>query len=316
MKTDPPSWVAYSCLPDARGAARDIYAQLQPSSGSLVLLFCSSLYDLNALADEINLEFTNQKVIGCTTAGEISPNGYQNSGICAICLPENLFTTMTGRLDNLSDFHADIGFDFARTLQRQLESLEPEATTSNTFGFLLTDGLSAREEAVARTFQNALGSIPLVGGSAGDDWQYKRTWIFHEGQFHTDSTLLLLATTQLPFHAFMTYHFQPGNEALTVTKADPKSRTVFQLNGLPATHEYARLLGVDPEKLSANYFAASPVITSIDGINYVRSIQKSNPDESLTFHCAIEEGMKLRASGSIGLIETVRNTFREIQNKS
>ncbi len=105
------------------------------------------------------------------------------------------------------------------------------------------------------------------------------------------------------------------NEALTVTKPDPKSRTVFQLNGLPATHEYARLLGVDPEKLSANYFAASPVITSIDGINYVRSIQKSNPDESLTFHCAIEEGMKLRASGSIGLIETVRNTFCEIQNK-
>ena len=41
-------------------------------------------------------------------------------------------------------------------------------------------------------------------------------------------------------------------------------------------------------------FADSPFVVKIDGANYVRSIQKVNPDGSLTFFCAIEEGLVLR----------------------
>lgn len=42
-----------------------------------------------------------------------------------------------------------------------------------------------REEPVTRALQNALGSLPLLGGSAGDGVNFGRTHIYFEGQFHS-----------------------------------------------------------------------------------------------------------------------------------
>ena len=72
---------------------------------------------------------------------------------------------------------------------------------------MLIDGLSIREEQVARAFQNGIGKIRLFGGSAGDDTKFERTWVFYDGAFHTDATTLLLINTGLPFRIFRTQHF-------------------------------------------------------------------------------------------------------------
>jgi hypothetical protein len=62
-------------------------------------------------------------------------------------------------------------------LQR-LESKAPQAGPDNSFAFMLIDGLYVREESVAHAFQYALGKIPLIGGSAGDDLKFAKTSIF------------------------------------------------------------------------------------------------------------------------------------------
>lgn len=306
---------AQSRLSDASAAARDIHAQLAPEAGATILFFCSSRFDQERLGNEINRLFAGHEVIGCTTAGEIGPTGYFEHSLSAVCLPQNLFSAVTGRLGKLRTFSPIDGHDFACDLLHNLKTRVQGISASNTFGFLLVDGLSVREETVTATLHAALGSIPLIGGSAGDDMNFQRTRVFHDGHFHDDSAVLLLASTPLPFRAFMTHHYQPGNESLLVTEADPETRTVFKLNGLPAAREYARLLGIDPAKLSPAYFAASPVATTIRGTPYVRAIQKQNPDGSLTFYCAIEEGMELRATGALGLIENVQDAFQNLHEK-
>jgi hypothetical protein len=194
-----------------------------------------------------------------------------------------------------------------------LEFNAPEATVENSFAFLMIDGLSIREEIVARTLQNALGSMPTFGGSAGDGLKFQKTYVYHNGKFREDCAVLTLISTNLPFKLFKTQHFITTNKRLVVTEADANNRIVKEINGLPAAEEYARLLGISVDDLNPTRFATSPVVVVIEGADYVRSIQKVNPDKSLTFYCAIEEGLVLRVAHGVNLVENLQHTFDQIR---
>ena len=67
--------------------------------------------------------------------------------------------------------------------------------------------------------------------------------------------------------------------------------------------------------LNSMRFADSPFVVRIDGANYARSIQKVNPDGSLTFFCAIEEGLELRVAHGVGLVDNLDQTFSGIRDE-
>jgi hypothetical protein len=113
-----------------------------------------------------------------------------------------------------------------------------------------------RAEPVARSLQVALHEISLFGGSAWDDRKFTRTWVFHEGAFHTDSAVLVLVSTYLPFKRVKTQHLITGNESLVIAEADVVRRVVKEINGMPATEEYARAVGCNVEELTVYIVAA------------------------------------------------------------
>lgn len=294
---------------DARTAVRELHVGIQQPDTELVLFFCSSFYDLDAIADEVNRLFAGLTVVGCTTAGEIGPSGYLTHSLSGASFSSRVCSVAIGRISPLQQFDITSGRRFSQSLLQQLESHAPAADTSNCFAFLLIDGMSRREEAVARALQDGLGQIPLFGGSAGDDLKFARTWIFHENKFHSDSAVLVLASTSLPFKIFKTQHFVSEAERLVVTEADASRRIVTEINGLQAAEEYARVVGVPVSDLSPERFAASPMVVAIDGTEYVRSIQQSNPDGSLTFYCAIDEGLVLRVVRGVDLVGNLEQAF-------
>lgn len=304
---------AQSCATDARQAAAEFHAAVVQPDMELVVFFCSSHYDLDVLAAEMNRLFAGTQVVGCTSAGEIGPLGNCAHGLSGASFSASDFAAVSGLLENLSGFSITAGHDFAQTLLQRLESRAPDAVAENSFALLLIDGLSIREEPVAHALQYALGDIVLFGGSAGDDQKFSRTLVFSDGRFHSDSAVLVLLNTSLPFKIFKTQHFIATAERLVVTEADTDERVVKEINGLPAAAEYARLLGIDVDELNPMRFAASPVVVMIDGTDYVRSIQKANPDGSLTFFCAIEEGLVLRLAHGVGLLNNLEQTFDSIR---
>ncbi len=306
---------AHSCAADARQAAREFHARLGGAADGLVVFFCSSAYDLPALADEINRLFPDVPVVGCTTAGEIGPAGYQDRSLSGVRLPASLCTAVAGRLGPLQSFQTEQGKTFAQGLLKQLEAQAPGAAPEKCFALLLIDGLSVREEPVAHALQMALGQIPLVGGSAGDGLAFSRTWVFHDGAFHADSAVMILAHTDLPFRTFKTQHFTSTDERVVVTDADAAQRIVREIDGLPAAEEYARLTGTAVAELLPARFAASPVVVLIDGTDYVRSIQKVNADGSMTFYCAIDEGMVLRVANSGDLLQNLQDSLQGVRQE-
>jgi len=304
---------AQSCAADAREAAREFHAAVTQPDMALVIFFCSSVYDLETLGGEMKRLFVGTQIVGCTTAGEFGPSGSRDHSLTGASFPASGFNAVTGLLDHLQQFAMMSVQAFVQELLQRQESHAPQTNSDNSFALLFIDGLSVREEPVTRALQSALGRLPLIGGSAGDGVNFARTHVYFEGRFHTDSAVLLLVTTPLPFKLFMTQHFVATDERLVVTEADTALRVVKEINGLPAAQEYARIVGIDASDLDPLRFAAWPVVVMIDGTNFVRSIQKVNADDSLTFFCAIENGLVLRVAKGVDLLEDLERTFAQIR---
>ena len=301
-----------SCAADAGEAAREFYAQVVQPDIALVIFFCSAEYDLDVIARELRRLFVGVQVIGCTTAGEFGPAGYRDHSIAGASFPAQTFSVASRGIERLQDLSSAQVQSLGRDVLRDLQAIEPRTDTTNTFAFLMIDGVSGCEELVALALHVALGEIPLVGGSAGDGLAFGTTRVYFDGAFHTNATVVALVTTSLQFQIFKTQHFVPTQERVVVTSADTETRTVRKINGRVAADEYAALVGVSVESLDPMRFVDQPMVVMIDGTSYVRSIQKVNPDGSLTLFCAIEEGIVLRAARGVDLIDNLTQAFAGI----
>ena len=304
--------IAQSCAEDPGEAVAELHDGLAQEDLSLVLFFCSSRYDREVLAAELSGRFAGVPVAGCTTAGEIGPAGCRDHSLAGVSFSAAACTPVGGRLEDLSHFRREDGTALAQDLRRRLAALAP-GDGLNTFAFLLVDGLFGHEEQLAHALQQGLAEVPLVGGSAGDELGFERTYVYWDGRFLSDAAVLLLAATPLPLTEFKTQHFVPTDERLVVTAADPGQRVVTELNGRPAAEEYGRLLGVKPADLRPDHFAASPVLVVVDGTNYVRSIQRVEPGGGLKFYCAIDRGVVLRVARGVDLLENLEAAFSRVR---
>jgi hypothetical protein len=298
---------------DPTAAAAELYATLQQPDLRLVVFHCAPDFDLPALAAALHERFGDVAVMGCTTAGEITPNGYLTGSITGLSLAGADFDVRT-HLIPLDPFDGDAA---ARRVASLVDSLAtPErgpAVARDTFGFMLIDGLSMQEELVVSCVHQNLKGIDLVGGSAADDVRFGSTHLYFGGQFHRNVALLALVRTTLPFVAFRTQHFTRSDHRMVVTRADPAKRQVFEINGLPAAREFARLVGLEIAELTPMIFATHPVVVRVGGQYFVRSIAKVNADESLSFFCAIDEGIVLTIATGVDMVENLREAFADVR---
>ena len=294
-------------------AAGEIHAAVGGGDGELVLFFCSPRYDLVALARALRERFGDQHLVGCTTAGEIGPGGYHEASISAVALGGDGFAASSTRIDDLETFTFARGEAAVRDARGRLTQASGGAEPS--FALLLSDGLSMREESLVSAIHGALGVVPLVGGSAADATEFRATYVFHDGEFRKNCALLVLVRTTAPFEVFKTEHFEMSEEKLVVTGADPARRLVTEINGEPAGREFARVVGLDVKELTPLVFAAHPVIVRVGGVPFVRSIQKVNDDESLTFFCAVDEGIVLTVAKGVDMAENLRRSFAGVRQR-
>ncbi|MDQ7730378.1 nitric oxide-sensing protein NosP [Halomonas sp. SpR8] len=291
---------------NANQAALELADALRHEHLGFVLFFCSAEYDLAALADALESSFPTTPLSGCTTAGEITPEGYDRGSIVAIGFDRRLFAIETALIDDLEHFELANAQPLVDTLLQRCRHQAIAPIKEHSFALTLLDGLSSREEQVLATLDAALGRIPSFGGSAGDDNHLSHTHVYDAGRFHTRAAVVVMINTRLPFEVFSTHHLNPLTHKLVVTEANREQRRVVELNGLPAAQVYADLVGVAPEQLGAAVFARQPLAVRIGEQHYVRSIQRVNSDQSLSFYCAVENGIVLTAMQPAPLLNNLK----------
>lgn len=295
---------------DVPAAAAELAAQLPADGLAMILVFASPSYDPQQFCTELAKVFGDTPICGCTTAGELSPDGWGDNSVVALGFSALDFTIVARPLLDLANFRMEDGRRVGSELRQEL-ARNGNGGDEKSFGLLLIDGLCQREEAVMSSIYAALDNIPVVGGSAGDGLRFEKTWVFHGGQAHTDAAVLILLKTSLPFRLFKCDNFEPSATKMVVTEADIERRIVKEINAEPAAEEYSRAVGIMDTDLDMFSFASHPVLVRAGGAYYARSIQQVNPDGSLNFFCAVDEGMVLTVANARNPVGTTQELFEE-----
>lgn len=289
---------AASSAPDPGAAVDELADGLKGVEAAFVLVFVSESYDLKAIAGALSARFENLPVIGCTTAGEISLQGYASNSINAIAFPRRHFRMTSVAIDPLN------GYSVSRVIEgcRGLASEFGATPGWRQLALMFADGMSKQEDTLVAAIENGLAPVPVLGGSAGDNLAFRETFILHDGYFRSDAAVLALIETDYEFTELCFDHFISGSQKMVVTAADPAERLVFEINAAPAAEEYARLIGVPVDRLTPFVFAANPVLVRAGGRYHVRAIQQVEPNGALRFQSAIDFGLVLTLGRPLDIV--------------
>ncbi len=281
-------------------------------AGLASIFFSRSHVDAAELARVMQTHAPGLRYAGCSTAGEITPEGYHEGQLLALLFPANRFAAAAAMIENISRPDMEEVVEKVTTLRRQLGASE-KGSDDNLFAVLLVDGMSRAEEAITSALYWSLDDIPLVGGSSGDNMHFEQTELVLNGKVAADCAIVILVRSCVPFHIFKSENFVPTADKLVVTSSTPDQRIVHEFNAEPAAEVYAAAIGLDPGSLDAMSFASHPVVVRVGGEYYCRSIQRVHPDGSLTFFCAIDNGIVLTIAHPKGMVESTREKLAEVE---
>lgn len=306
-------FTAHSDSPDTASAVGDVLADLSRRDAEFVLLLHGPNHTGEALASGLARQ-AGTRFFGCSTSGEIIPSGYRDNTIAAIGFERGAFSCVSRRIEGLNGFGFQQARDLVLSMQWELRRQAPASNSSNTFALLLIDSLSQAEEFVAAALGNELGTIHLVGGSSGDNWQLRRTPVLYEGAYFDDSAVLLLVHSTLEFRHYNFHNFMASDKRGVITAATPARRLVHEINGMTAVTEYARLCALDEATLDQEVLAMHPAIITVGDRAYPRGFMQILDDGSLQCACAIDEGVVFRVATQMDYVAQLKDAFARIRH--
>ncbi|MEO0361642.1 MAG: FIST N-terminal domain-containing protein, partial [Pseudomonadota bacterium] len=184
---------AHAPAEDADAAARALSAGLGDGPFALIAVFVSPEGDIDEIGAGLGAAFPGATLIGCTTAGELSPEGYAAGEAVAVGLPSSSFSAFVTVIDKVSDFDAKALA--ADLMSARAEQAQERPDWVDEFAFLMVDGLSLAEDRLTAALSEALGPVPFFGGSAGDGLAFNRTLVLAGGASRTDAAVVALIRT-------------------------------------------------------------------------------------------------------------------------
>jgi len=297
---------------DVVEAIAEIKDGLKDVSAKFIVFFSSSKFDPTSTAELFNNSFPNSETFGCTTSGEIVSGGMYKESIVAMAFEEDKVKNLKIEvLENLSSgINLELMLESYNSYFGDFRNLDIEKY----YGLVLIDGMSGAEEVL----MDSLGSqtnINIVGASAGDDLQFKATYVMHNGKAYGDAAVLAVVESGVDFDFIKTQSFNSTDKTLIPTKVNAKNREVIEFNNKPAAIAYSEALGVSVDEVSS-LLMKHPVGLMVDGEPYVRSPQMILENNSMKFYCNVSEGMELNILESTDIVEDTKAILKSKTNGS
>jgi hypothetical protein len=289
-------------------AVEDIKKQFENSSPAMVVFFASSIFNPDSLAAGMQKAFGSTVVYGCTTAGEIISGKMLKNSIVAMAFGH----------DSIEDVHVEVveNIKEGNNVEAAFSSFAKHFGISMAdidytkfAGIILVDGLSGAEERLMDRIGD-LTDVRFVGGSAGDDMKFEKTFVFSGGKAYSDAAILALIKPKNDFDIIKTQSFCRTDKKFVATKVNTAEREVIEFNNRPALEEYARSIGSATSEAS-KHFMDHPVGVMFGDEPYVRSPQRVK-DDGIVFFCNVLEGMELSLLTSTDII---KDTEKAIEDK-
>jgi len=276
-------------------------AQLKRGSAAvpkLVLFFASSKLDIGSAERVLHESYPQSELIGCSTAGEISSGSMTEGMIVAMAIPEDYIDQAAATyIENPGD-PAEVAKATAAieaVLSQPILGLDP----SSYVGIVIVDGLSGAEERLMEKLGD-LTDVPFIGGSAGDDLAFRKTWVSLRGISHDHGAVIAVLHAPKGYQIVKTQSFRTTGKRLIATAVNEATRTVVEFDRQPAADAYAAALGVSVSELPA-LFMRHPLGLMMGLEPFVRSPQRIS-GTSVIFYCNMREGAELEVLDSTDIV--------------
>lgn len=226
--------VGHSNDPDSLEAIHEVLEQCQlslegekPLAG---ILFAAIHFEHQLILDEINTVFPGIELIGGTTDGEVSSVfGFQQDSLTLMlfCSDDIELYAAAGR--NISQAPVDIA---AQTVAAAKAKLSTELKLCIT----MPESLTTSASSILAGLKSALGSVPIVGGTTGDQMETQRTYQFYKTEVLTDSVTLLLLGGNLAFSYGVCSGWNPIGKQSIITKVE--KNIIYEIDEKPALELY------------------------------------------------------------------------------
>ncbi|MBW4515508.1 MAG: FIST C-terminal domain-containing protein [Timaviella obliquedivisa GSE-PSE-MK23-08B] len=283
--------VGHSDDPDSQSAIESVLEQcledllpLLPQAG---ILFAAIDFEHALILKQIHQVFPNLELIGCTTDGEMSSKlGFQQDSLTLM-----LFCSDTVQIK------AGVGYETqndptAAAKQAVQKAMQPSAEPKLCIALpssYTANGATTSGEGMMAGLTLALGEqVPVLGGTAGDQYRFKTTYQFFRTEVLIDALPILIFSGDLHVSYGTACGWTPMGAKGVVTKA--QGTVLYEIDGKPAVEFYQRYLGDRPpsaENPLAVYEAGSD---GSDSSYYMRVPNASDPEVgSIHFLCDIPE---------------------------
>lgn len=186
------------------------------------------------LAESLNACFPDAQLVGCTTAGEITPAGVINhtTVVTAIRFESIQFRVATAILESMEK-----SFDAGAELAKKIASDDLGAV------LVLGQGVDINGSAMIEGMVSQLGaSLPITGGLAGDDGAFVKTYTLSKQGISTSQIVGVgFSGEKLAFSHGSFGGWRPFGPTRKVTRC--VGNLLYELNGEPALDVYKRYLG-------------------------------------------------------------------------
>lgn len=286
--------VGKSNNPDAVQAGSEACEQALEQAGGkadLVFVFSTVDYDQKKILEGVRAVSKETPLVGCSDAGEITTQGpdTKNAAVMALQSSDIEWTVKLGKGTDKDSFSA--GKEAAQEIVKEGKDLS--------LFIMLLDGLAENGAAAVRGVQDVLGkNFPIMGGSAGDDFKFKKTYEYYNDQVLNNTIVGIGLSGKFSFGVGVKHGWEPIGLPMKVTKSE--GGKLIEINNKPALSIYEDYFGKKAEELIKEPIAKMaytyPLGMSVEGSSelLIRDVVIANKKGEITCAAEIPQGSEVR----------------------
>jgi len=287
--------VGRSNNPDATKAGVEACKTALSQAGNkadLIVVFSTVAYDQEKMLKGVRSISKEIPLVGCSDSGEITGEGPVSKHVAVMALSSDTISFTVGVGEGTDKDSHQAGAMAAKEVKKKAEG------DISLFTMLL-DGLAENGAAAVRGVQEVFGkNFPIMGGSAGDDFLFKKTYEYYNDQVLTNAVVGIGLSGKFSFGVGVRHGWEPIGLPMKVTKA--KGGKLIEVNNRPALSIYEDYFGKKAEELIKEPIARMaytyPLGMSVEGSSelLIRDVVIANEKGEITCAAEIPEGSEIR----------------------
>ncbi len=251
----------------------------------LFIVFSSVKYDQEKMLAGVHSVTKDVLVVGCSTAGEITTDGpVRRPSVSIMAFRSDTIKFYAGVGEHIAENPKKAGFVAAEAVKKAAGG------TLNAF-MMFPDVLVGNGADIVRGVLQSLGAhFPVVGGAAGDDFQFKKTYQYFNNKVYSGAVVGLGLVGDFALGIGVKHGWIPVGIPRKVTKS--KGSVLSELDGKPAIAIYDDYFGDAAKELRVETLAklavTYPLGMKMEGSDEMLIRAPLSVDEHGSLTCAAE----------------------------